>query len=68
MAAETVALVYWGGLVVLFFFWAYGIVSFLLDIKNKIVPGIVQYRRGRRQLEPEQAEKSEREEQERELY
>ncbi|EMA48433.1 hypothetical protein [Halococcus salifodinae] len=68
MAAETVALVYWGGLVVLFFFWTYGIVSFLLDLKNKIIPGIAQYRRGRRQLEAEQAEESEREEQEQELY
>ncbi len=68
MANETLALVYWGGMVVLFFFWAYGIVSFLLDLKNKILPGIVRYRRGRRKLKEEQAEEEEREEKERQLY
>lgn len=68
MAAETVALVYWGGLVVLFFFWVYGIVSFAFDLKNKILPGIVQYRRGRRKLKAEQDEEAEREEREKQLY
>ena len=41
----------------LFFFWAYGIVSFVLDVKNKLVPGVRRYVRGRRQ----QAERAERE-------
>lgn len=68
MAGETIALVYWGGMVVLFFFWVYGIVSFAFDLKNKILPGIVQYRRGRRKLEEERAEESEREEREKQLY
>lgn len=68
MAGETVALVYWGGMVVLFFFWVYGIVSFLFDLKNKIVPGVAQYRRGRRKLKAEREEESEREERERQLY
>ncbi|SDR14522.1 hypothetical protein [Natronobacterium texcoconense] len=46
--SEIVPIVYYGGLFVLFFFWIYGIVSFALDLKNKIVPGIVQYRRNRK--------------------
>lgn len=68
MAGETIALVYWTGMVALFFFWAYGIVSFLLDCKNKFIPGLVQYRRGRRKLKEKQAEESEREEREQQLY
>ena len=68
MAGETVALVYWGGMVVLFFFWVYGIVSFAFDLKNKIVPGVLQYRRGRRKLDAEKSEEAERDERERQLY
>ena len=54
MLADTAAFVYWGGMLVLFFFWVYGIVSFGFDLKNKIVPGLLQYRRGRRRLPPAQ--------------
>jgi hypothetical protein len=68
MASELVATVYWGGLLVLFFFWAYGIVSFALDLKNKIVPGIVRYRRGRRAEAAENEREQEREEREQQLY
>ena len=53
---------------VLFFFWAYGIVSFLLDLKNKYIPGARQYLRGRRRLKEEKQEEEEREERERQLY
>ena len=53
---------------VLFFFWAYGVVSFLLDLKNKIIPGIRQYRRGRKKLDREESQQSEREEKEKQLY
>jgi len=59
---------YIGGSLVLFFFWAYGIVSFLLDIKNKFVPLGRQYLRGRRRLKEEKEEEEEREERERQLY
>jgi len=39
------ALVYVGGVVVLFFFWMYGIVAFLRDVKNRLVPAYRQWRR-----------------------
>jgi hypothetical protein len=61
-------LVYFGGGTVLFFFWVYGIVSFGLDLKNKIIPGIRQYRRGRRRLKRQAEEDKESEERERQLY
>lgn len=69
MPSELVAAVYWGGMVVLFFFWTYGIVSFGFDLKNKIIPGLLRYRRGRKRLEDEQEEEErERTEQEQQLY
>lgn len=63
-----VATVYWGGMLVLFFFWAYGIGSFVLDLKNKIIPGIVEYRRGRRAQKAKEERDQEREEREQQLY
>lgn len=63
-----VAAAYFGLLFVLFFFWIYGIVSFLLDLKNKIIPGIKQYRRGRKQLKEDTKEKQQQEDKERQLY
>ena len=68
MSGHLVAAVYWGGMLVLFFFWAYGIVSFGLDLKNKIIPGIIQYRRGRRREKLEEEREQEREEREKQLY
>ncbi len=55
-------------MVVLFFFWAYGIVSFGLDLKNTIIPGIIKYRRGRRRQKAKQQREEEREEREQQLY
>ena len=66
--SELVPLVYYGGLLVLFFFWIYGIVSFALDLKNKVVPGIRTYLRGRKRREERQETESERAERERQLY
>jgi len=65
---EAVALVYWGGMFVLFFFWVYGMVSFGFDLRNKIIPGILQYRRGRRKLKEEAKREEERDEREQQLY
>ena len=31
----------------LFVFWAYGVVSFALDVKNKLVPAVRRYRQER---------------------
>lgn len=52
----------------LFFFWAYGLVSFVLDLKRKIVPGIRQYRRGRKKIKEEAEAEEERAEREKQLY
>lgn len=65
---STAALAYVAAATLLFFFWAYGIVSFALDLKNKLIPGLRQYLRGRRRLKEERREREEREEQERQLY
>jgi hypothetical protein len=67
MVSEAV-LLYFGGGTLLFFFWIYGIVSFVFDIKNKIIPGIRQYRRGRRRIKEEKQREKEREKDERELF
>ncbi|WP_255170739.1 hypothetical protein [Natrononativus amylolyticus] len=64
----TIALAYFGGLFALFFFWLYGIVSFVFDLKNRIVPGLVQYRRGRKRLAEKENREQERTEEERQLY
>ena len=66
--SELIALVYYGGLLVLFFFWLYGIVSFGYDVKNKLIPGVSAYRRGRKQQKEERERERERDEQERQLY
>jgi hypothetical protein len=66
--SSHVATLYWTGMLVLFFFWSYGIVSFVLDLKNKIVPGLIQYRRGRRREKAKQEQEEEREEREKQLY
>jgi hypothetical protein len=52
---------------ILFFFWAYGIVSFVLDVKNRLLPLGRQYLRGRRRMKREEEEEEEREERERQL-
>lgn len=66
--SSHIATLYWSGMLVLFFFWAYGIGSFVLDLKNKIIPGIVRYRRGRRRAREQQEREEEREEREKQLY
>lgn len=65
---STAALAYFAAGSILFFFWAYGIVSFALDLKNKLIPGLHQYFRGRKQLKEERREQEERNEKERQLY
>jgi hypothetical protein len=52
----------------LFLPWAYGIVRFLMDLKNIYVPKGRQFLRGRRKLKEEKREEEEREERERQLY
>ncbi|MFP8891538.1 hypothetical protein ACLI4U_17480 [Natrialbaceae archaeon A-CW2] len=66
--SSLVPIVYYGGLTILFFFWIYGIVSFVLDLKNKVIPGIIQYRRGRKAQKEKKEHEEERDEHERQLY
>ncbi|NKE34832.1 MULTISPECIES: hypothetical protein [Natronococcus] len=66
--SSLVPVVYYGGGLVLFFFWIYGIVSFALDVKNKVIPGIRQYRRGRKRQQAKQEREQEQNEQEQQLY
>lgn len=65
--AEITAFQFFAG-TVLFFFWMYGIVSFAVDLKNKILPGWRQYRRGRKSAKEQNSAESEREEKEKQLY
>lgn len=66
--SDAVTVVYYGGLLVLYFFWIYGLVSFGLDLKNKVLPGIKQYRRGRKRREEKRAQDDERTTKEEQLY
>jgi putative exporter of polyketide antibiotics len=59
---------WWSLMLVLFFFWAYGVVSFGLDLKNTIIPGVIKYRRGRRRQKAQKQREEEREEREQQLY
>ena len=65
---ELIPIVYYDGLTILFFFWIYGIVSFALDVRNSIVPGIRQYRRGRTRSKQRRQTEQERRENEEQLY
>ncbi|WP_132059947.1 hypothetical protein [Halorussus amylolyticus] len=64
----TLGWLYLVGGTVLFFFWAYGIVSFVLDVKNKYIPAIRAMIAARRERKKEAERESEREETERQLY
>lgn len=59
--------VYVVGVTVLFFFWVYGIASFVLDLKNKFIPAAVRYWRGRKEQKEEAEDEQERAERERQL-
>jgi hypothetical protein len=62
------ALVYFGAGSLLFVFWAYGIVSFVLDCKNKFVPAAAQLVANWRARRSEESSEEEREQRERQLY
>ncbi|GGL30558.1 hypothetical protein GCM10009037_12840 [Halarchaeum grantii] len=64
----TLGWVYLIGGTLLFFFWAYGIVSFVLDVKNKFVPAVRTLWRERKRAKAEEEAEREREEQEQQLY
>lgn len=65
---DWLILFYFVGVFVLFFFWIYGIASFVLDVKNKVIPGIRKYRRGRAKQVAKREQEQQREENERQLY
>lgn len=64
----TVGWLYIVGVTVLFFFWAYGIVSFLLDVKNYVIPGIRGILAERREAAEAAERERERAEKEQQLY
>ena len=64
----TLGWLYLVGGTILFFFWAYGIVSFAFDCKNKFLPAIRTLVANRRAQKEESERESEREEAERQLY
>ena len=66
--SELIPIVYYGGLTTLFFFWIYGIVSFALDVRNKLIPGLRQYRQHNTQRKRQQEHDNERKEREEQLY
>jgi len=51
----------------LFVFWAYGLVSFVLDVKNKFIPLGRQYLAGRREQKEQKQQQQEREDKEKQL-
>ncbi|WP_254546235.1 hypothetical protein [Halomarina pelagica] len=59
---------YVGGVTLLFFFWVYGIVAFVRDVRGRWLPAARQYWRGRRALREQAKQEREREERERQLY
>jgi len=66
--AVDLTLLYVGMVLVLFFFWAYGVISFGLDLKNKIIPGMRTLLANRRERKEAAEQEREREERERQLY
>lgn len=64
----TLGWLYLVGGTVLFFFWAYGIVSFVLDLKNYVIPGVRGMIRRRREAAETAEQERERTEQEQQLY
>ena len=65
---NEVALVYYGGGTLLFFFWVYGIVSFVRDLRRTYIPALRQLAAARQEKQEERAEREQREERERQLY
>lgn len=63
-----VGLLYVVGVTALFFFWAYGIASFVRDLRRTYVPAIRRYRSGRRERKAHEEREAEREERERQLF
>lgn len=59
---------YFTGGTILFFFWAYGVVSFVLDLQNKIIPAISSYWENRQREKEKQEEEKQRKEREKQLY
>lgn len=56
---------YVAAVTILFFFWVYGIVAFVRDLRSTYIPALRKYRAGRR----EQADQEQnREQRERQLY
>ncbi|WP_435346528.1 hypothetical protein [Haloarchaeobius sp. HRN-SO-5] len=62
------ALLYFGGGTLLFFFWVYGIVSFVRDLRRTYVPAVRKIVANRREQRREREEQEQRERREKQLY
>lgn len=60
----TLGIAYVVAVVILFFFWAYGIYAFFRDLRRSFIPKFRQYRRGRKRLKEESEEEMPDEDQE----
>ncbi|MFC7156296.1 hypothetical protein ACFQPA_12665 [Halomarina halobia] len=68
MTADVDPALYVGGVTLLFFFWVYGIVAFVRDVRRRLIPTVRQFWRGRQRLREQAQKEREREERERQLY
>jgi hypothetical protein len=64
----TLGWLYLAAGMLLFFFWAYGIIRFIMDVRSIYIPKLRQYLRGRRKLKADREEEEERREKEEQLY
>ncbi|WP_332899659.1 hypothetical protein [Haladaptatus sp. CMSO5] len=64
----TAGWVYLAGGTLLFFFWAYGFVSFASDVKNRFLPALRQLRARRKQQRDAEEEAAQREDRKQQLY
>jgi len=62
------ALVYVGGVTLLFFFWVYGIAAFVRDVRRRYLPALRGLWAARDEANAEAEREREREERERQLY
>lgn len=61
-------LFYVAAVTILFFFWVYGIVSFVRDLRSTYIPALRKYRAGRREQAEQTEREEDREQRERQLY
>ena len=64
----TTGLLYVAGVTALFFFWAYGIASFVRDLRRTYLPAVRRYWAARRERKRSAERDAEREDRKRQLF